>query len=251
MKMNDLCDSIIEKIKPFFKENVLEPVFFQKRTNGSVVSHSVFPDVRVLTASGDIVFSFIIESTKWDAKRYSINIVIGDQKYLGIYNLFVKGYCVDGFNSFSLFLDAMIKQSKHLQFIKAVNILQDSSNIQYSSNLHGIIDPQTYAKIETAFDIIKVEQKPKFIFENKKFYLNPEFLFSSEVGNFSFVKKTEIDKNYINDYVSKCADLFYNHYFIYITSALSVLYDTPVEEVSNWSPELLMSYYPVLAMEVC
>jgi hypothetical protein len=250
MKMNDLCDSIITTIKPFFKDNVLEPVFFQKRTNGCVFSHSVFPDVRVLTASGDIIFSFIIESTD-DAKRYSINIVIGDQKYLDIYNLFVKECCVDGFESFSLFMDAIIKKSNHLKFIKSVNILQESSAIQYSSKLYGNIEPQMYATIETAFETIEIEQKPKFIFEKNKFYLNPEFLISSEVGNLMFIKKTEINKKYINDCVSKFADLFYAKYFLYITSALSELYNTPVDEVSNWSPELLMSYYPVLAMEVC
>jgi len=250
MNINDLCDSIIAKIKPFFKDNVLEPVFFQKRTNGNVGSHNLFPDVRVLTASGSIIFSFILESTN-EAKRHSINIVIGDQKYLGIYNLFVKEYCVDGFNSFSLFVDAMIRQSNHLKFIKAVNILQDSSTIQYSSKLHGVIDPQIYANLETAFETIEIEQRPRFIFEKNKFYINPEFVFSSEVGNFKFMKRTENNEKYINDYVSKFADLFYNKCFLYITTALSELYNTPVDEVSNWSPELLMSYYPVLAMEVC
>lgn len=250
MNMNDLCDSIIAKIKPFFKDNMLEPVFFQKRPNGNVGSHNLFPDVRVLTASGGIIFSFILESTS-DAKRHSINIVIGDQKYLGIYNLFVKEYCFDGFESFSLFMDAIIKKSNHLQFIKAVNILQESSAIQYSSSLHGVIDQQTYAILETAFETIEIEQRPRFIFENNKFHLNPEFIFISRSGKLKLIKKTENNDKYIKDYVSKCADLFYKQYLNYIQSALSELYDIPVDEISNWSPELLMSYYPVLAMEVC
>jgi hypothetical protein len=250
MNMNDLCDSIIAKIKPFFEENVLEPVFFQKRTKGDVGSHNVFPDVRVLTASGGIIFSFILESTS-DAKRHSINIVIGDQKYLDIYNLFVKECCVDGFDSFSLFIDAMIKKSDHLKFIKAVNILQDSKTIEYSSSLHGVIDQQTYAILETAFETIEIKQRPLFIFENNKFYLNPEFIFTLDCGKLKLIKKTENNDKYIKDYVSKCADLFYTQYLKYIQSALSDLYDIPVDEISNWSPELLMSYYPVLAMEVC
>lgn len=247
MNSNELCQSIVKAISPFFKKELKEtPIFHTKigtRTH----------QINVTTKSAKIIFVFKVDSeVQMDHSVCNkVSLEILDKKYCPLYNKFLKYYKERSSDSFALYMDAAKKSSDHLNLITKINVLPYAKRIlKFKDNPKSVI--MTYAvhaKVTTPFETFDVFRIPKFIFENNQLFLNDQFYFTSYSLEFSFCKYSESNMPLIEKSIETFSKNFNELHHTNIVGRLCQLYDMHFTQAAALTPKEIMDYYPVLAID--
>lgn len=242
MNNNELCQSIIQAIKPFFKKELKETPIFHIKLGGR--THQI--DVTTRTAK--IIFIFKVECTS-QADFISLDII--DKKYFPLYNKFLKYYKERSSDSFLLYMNAAKEQSDHLKLITQINVLPYAKRmLKFKDHpTSTIMSDAVHAKITTPFETFDVFRTPKFIFENNQLFLNDQFYFTSYSLDFSFCKYSESNDLLIQQYVDIFAKNFTILHHTNIIGSLCQLYGMNFQEAASFTNQEIMDYYPVLAID--
>ena len=252
MNDNNLCQAMIAMLRPFFEKNMKNSVIFHSKNE--IIHHvnkRTASSLDVNTIKGQSIFKFFINNNIKIGEHItnSINLEIGNKKYLPLFNKFIK-YCSEqSSDSFSLFMNIASEYSEELKVIKNINILPFAKRTLRMTSWKSIImDESLHAEVTTPFETFKVYKRAKFIFENNQFYLNDEFHFISFGMDFTFQKKSE-NADLVKQQLHNFATQFHNLHQTQILGSIIRLYNLPHTEVNGFSNEQIMTYYPVLAIE--
>jgi len=247
LKGNELCQSIVKAISPFFKKELRETPIFHIKLGTRV------HQINVTTKAAKIIFVLKVESeVQMDHSVVNkVLIDILDKKYCPLYNKFLKYYKERSSDSFSLYMTAAKEKSAHLNLITDIKVLPYAKRVLKfkDSSTSTIMTFAVHAKVTTPFETFDVFRIPKFIFENNQLLLNDQFYFTSYGLDFSFCKTIEFNEASIQKSVDTFSKNFYELHHTNIIGRLCQLYDMNFKEAETLTDKEIMDYYPVLTID--
>lgn len=244
----------MEKVLSLFAaEHLNYPVLFRhllSNINPQGVSHD---KLTMLSSTGVSLLSFVITRNRqvYNQAFQGIVVKLHDHKHLDIFNIFINKCCKSSSDSFSLYMEGLVKKTKPLQLVKSIEVLPFENRKLRDDDKMLNIDSCVHAIMTTPFETINIKKVPRFFFENNRFYLHDHFSFSSLGKLYTFCQQTENDTDYIKDVVDEFSQGFYEAHYEIITCKIHELYDIPISEMAGWKAKQFQEYYPVLSMERC